>query len=204
MLSDPHNSRKIILRAPRNIRRISPTDLGLVMRPRPQDGKQKSEVDPKLAGRDFWKGWCCDRCGMANERWLWKGWECDGCQQRFRVKRRIWGAADLWPDMRPIPIGPRIEDGTATFPWKETTHSSIIWEDGLKVMLHGLPDRTEIHHALSHVGRAFNKDSTLAFEALQAQGGNEVDFKRMAVDIPKTRRMWWLWNRFLGDCKSIC
>ncbi len=170
------------------------------MRPRPQDGKQKREVDPKLAGRDFWKGWCCDRCGMANERWSWKGWECEGCQQRYRVMRRVWRAADLWPTTRPIPTGPRMEEGHAMFPWNETTRSSIVWEDGLKVILHGLAEGTEIHHALAHNGHDFNKDANLSFMGLQGQGVNEVGFLRVAAFGRHVRREWCAW----GLRHSLC
>jgi hypothetical protein len=151
------------------------------MRPAPSDGKQEAEQDPKLAGLDYWKGWCCDRCGMANERSSWRGWECEGCSQLYRPKRRIWTAAALAPPMRPVAQGPRIEDGFPLFPAGQTSRSSMVWDDGLKIVMHGLPDQTEIHHALVHYGGNSNKDADSAFEDLQQQGSAEIPFKRMPV-----------------------
>ncbi len=182
--------RRIILRIPRKVPRIGPDDLGLRARPRPGDGKNIPELEPSQAGKDFWKGWCCDKCGMANERWNSMYWDCEGCQHRFQPRRRIWKARELWPPMRPVPTGPRLEEGFPEFPPGQTTRSATIWEDGLKIVLHGLPDQTEIHHALAHCANDFNKQADVAFADLQSQATREIMLCRAKEQLPNTRGEW--------------
>ena len=58
---------------------MEPATLGLRLR----GTKPNVSAMPALAGehgKDFWRGWICDKCGMANERRKWKGWECEGCK----------------------------------------------------------------------------------------------------------------------------
>jgi hypothetical protein len=90
--------------------------------------------------------------------------------------------------MRPVAYGPRLDDGYPVFPSNLTTRTSSIWEDGLKIVMHGLQDSTEIHHALAHNGNNFNKDADAAFEALQQQGALEIPFKRVPELDPRGRR----------------
>ena len=62
--------------------RISPVSLGLSLRPQEPAGEEEGNQDQ--AGRDFWRGWVCRTCGMANERRWWKGWHCEACGVPFQ------------------------------------------------------------------------------------------------------------------------
>jgi hypothetical protein len=46
-------------------------------------------------GKDFWRGWICDKCGMANERRKWKGWECEGCKVSLGSAIGLLRSADM-------------------------------------------------------------------------------------------------------------
>lgn len=61
---------------------MEPASLGLKLR----GVKPNVSAIPATAGehgKDWWRGWICDKCGMANERKKWKGWECDGCKVNY-------------------------------------------------------------------------------------------------------------------------
>ena len=64
--------------------RIFPESLGLRLRPpRPVGSIQDSHVSREQAGREFWRPWVCEWCGMANERTDWSGWKCEACDVSF-------------------------------------------------------------------------------------------------------------------------
>lgn len=183
--ADPSIPRKIILRPLRDQERISPADLAISVRPKPSDGKFH-DVDPRYAGKDFWKGFCCAECGMANERSDWRGWICDACGSRYNPSRRIWKALELVQPMRPISTGPRLDEGYPDFP-TDVANWAAIWDDGVKICTHVLKNAEEIHHALAHEGNGFNDKANNTFEALQAQGRDEVALKRTAEIHPNMK-----------------
>ncbi len=197
-------SRKIILRALRDCKRVTPGDLGLMWKPLPLAGKTNSTMSNGVnkfpeasasvtsAGRDFWKGSCCAKCGMASERKSWKGWDCEGCGSIFEPTRKIWTAEMLRDPKRSINTGPRVEDGFQNFP-SMTIETAMIWEDGLRICMHGIEDGSEVHHALSYhgkdyTGQPYMRPFDAALEALQVQGEQEVYFRRVATPRTKSDR----------------
>lgn len=58
--------------------RVDSTALSLHLRP-PEPAGDFHQANSNQAGRDFWRGWVCHSCGMANERKKWKEWDCDAC-----------------------------------------------------------------------------------------------------------------------------
>lgn len=60
------------------LHRIEPKSLGLRLRP-PEPVYNGAEVSRANAGQDFWRGWVCHACGLANERRKWKEWDCEAC-----------------------------------------------------------------------------------------------------------------------------
>lgn len=74
---DPITNTPCLLRP---LQRKVPEFLGLKLRgydpfSTPEDGVPRDQL-----GGDYWRGWVCGKCGMANERRRWSGWDCDGCK----------------------------------------------------------------------------------------------------------------------------
>lgn len=63
------------------MQRITPASLRLTLRPQePANIDNWAVSQPEHAGREYWTGWVCHKCGCANERRLWHGWTCEGCK----------------------------------------------------------------------------------------------------------------------------
>jgi hypothetical protein len=61
--------------------RLTPSNLGLVLRPaEPTNVDNWAVKQLAHAGREYWTGWVCHKCGCANERRHWYGWSCEGCK----------------------------------------------------------------------------------------------------------------------------
>ena len=58
---------------------ISPTQLGYQIRPAVPLEASPIGVPRQLAGKEYWRAWVCDVCGMANERRDWSEWDCGAC-----------------------------------------------------------------------------------------------------------------------------
>lgn len=66
---------------PDTIERITPANLGLSLRPAEPTNVNTWAVNQfEHAGREYWTGWVCHKCGCANERRHWYGWSCEGCK----------------------------------------------------------------------------------------------------------------------------
>lgn len=59
------------------LERIAPESLGLKLRPDIPNGEGREGRE--FAGREWWRAWVCDICGMANERRKWEEWDCGAC-----------------------------------------------------------------------------------------------------------------------------
>lgn len=167
-------SRRIVIRPIRHISRVLPSTLRIKVRPAPEEGKTDGKA-PQHAAVNYWRGFCCDHCGRANERTTLAFWKCDpwnwnsNCPGRLEMAETAWSYKDLQPPMRIISTGPRVDEGTPQkFP-KETIGVTDVWQDGLKVCKRVIPDQIEIHHALAHATLKTTVDADDLFRRLQSQ-----------------------------------
>ncbi|KAK4687126.1 hypothetical protein P7C73_g2983, partial [Tremellales sp. Uapishka_1] len=172
----------------RHMQRVLPEHLGLMLRS-PEPKVLGDHMSRTQLGREFWKGWVCRKCGMANERRYWSCWDCEGCKHYVAPKRKILSAESLRPSSRPIYTGPRQDDGFPDFPY-ETTLSSQIWRDDLKIVKHGLEvpfgTGTEVLHALSHQGGKLHLKADEILKDMQSQS-MEVPLRRYTVKSDSRR-----------------
>ncbi|WWD15727.1 hypothetical protein CI109_100149 [Kwoniella shandongensis] len=161
-------------------KRVLPETLGLELRS-PEPTGEGLELSQGHIGRDFWRGWVCHKCGLAQERNKWNGWNCEACLHSVCPKRRIYSDDELRSPSRPVCTGPRQEDGYASWPFT-VTRSWSLFADDIKVVKHGvsigLGEGAELHHALHHEGQGTHELARKAFMGLQVQGANEVPLKR--------------------------
>jgi hypothetical protein len=73
---------------------ITPDQLGYRIRPAVPREVAAAGVPRQLAGKEYWRAWVCDVCGMANERRDWSEWDCGACGvSRAFIKRTVLTAA---------------------------------------------------------------------------------------------------------------
>ncbi|WWC85264.1 uncharacterized protein L201_000126 [Kwoniella dendrophila CBS 6074] len=169
---------------------ILPENLGLRLRP-PEPSGISHDVTQSHAGREYWRGWVCNKCGLAQERYKWAGWNCEACGHSIQPPRRIYTAEDLRPPSRPVCTSTRQDDGYASFP-PGTIRSWSLFDNDIKVVKHTFDplvvgEGSEVHHVLSHEGKDVNKIAGEALKGLQVQGEAEVPFRRYTA-TSTTRR----------------
>ncbi|KIR58584.1 hypothetical protein I314_05423 [Cryptococcus bacillisporus CA1873] len=149
--SDPSNRIGPIRNEPgplQDIPHILPEQLNLVLVP-PEPSIHMLKAGRENAGREYWTGFVCNKCKLAQERDDWSGWRCKLCDH-FVIKSGFHSHISLRP-FRPICTGPRQEDGFAIWP-KPTRRSWSLYEDNAKVIRHqvdaSLGPGTEVHHVL--------------------------------------------------------
>nr|XP_018264086.1 uncharacterized protein I303_03964 [Kwoniella dejecticola CBS 10117]OBR86244.1 hypothetical protein I303_03964 [Kwoniella dejecticola CBS 10117] len=170
--------------------RIQPETVGLRLRP-PQPTGLSHDVTQAHAGRDFWRGWVCDKCGLAQERYKWSGWSCEACGHTIQPSRRIYTAEDLRSPSRPVCTSTRQEDGYASLPFK-TQRSWSLFPHHIKVVKHTLDadlfgDQSQVQHSLAHAGNGVNEIADRALRELQVQGATELPLRRYTANS-NTRR----------------
>nr|XP_019013326.1 uncharacterized protein I206_01392 [Kwoniella pini CBS 10737]OCF52107.1 hypothetical protein I206_01392 [Kwoniella pini CBS 10737] len=170
--------------------RIQPETLGLRLRP-PQPTGISHDVTQAHAGREFWRGWVCDKCGSAQERYKWTGWCCEACGHSIQPPRRVYTAEDLRLPSRPVCTSARQEDGYASFPF-QTQRSWSLFPLHIKVVKHSLDhdlfgNDSQVQHSLAHEGNGVNEVAGKVLRGLQVQGGNEVPLRRYTANST-TRR----------------
>lgn len=161
-----------MIRPIRNVSRVLPSTLKIQVRPPPEEGKIIGKAPPEKAYVNYWRGWCCDKCGRASERWDMEDWSCPAldCGKRFSLDQPRYGYQDLLPPTRIISTGPRVDEGTPQrFP-KDTVVVVDVWTDGLKVCKRVIPDQVEIFHGLAHADLVDTKFCDVLFKELQAKG----------------------------------
>ncbi|OWT42197.1 hypothetical protein C362_00569 [Cryptococcus neoformans Bt1] len=130
------------------ISRILPEQLNFVLVP-PEPGIHMLKSGRENIGREYWTGFVCSKCKLAQERDDWSGWRCKLCDH-FVIKSGFHSHIALRP-LRPICTGPRQEDGFATWP-KPAHRSWSLYEDNVKVIRYQvdaiLGPGTEVHHVL--------------------------------------------------------
>lgn len=188
--TDDKTARRIILRAPRRIRRYAPEELQFHLRPPlPAEPEHPDKTD---AGKSYWKGWVCPECGCANERKHWRGWDCEGCTHKWYPERKIWSAEELQPAARRDPnfnTMPSLDTDIVRFA-SDVTTSSMIWRDGTKACLYGLRNKNEIHLLLSSPTASAAMKTNDILQLLQVK--DHVNFRRTPDQQPGTRREYSL------------
>jgi hypothetical protein len=187
--TDDKTARRIILRAPRRIRRYGPDELGFHLRPPlPAEPEHMDKAD---AGKAYWRGWVCPECGCANERKHWRGWDCEGCTHKWYPERKVWSAEELQPAARRDPnfnTMPSLDTDIVRFATDVTT-SSMIWRDGTKACLYGLRNKNEIHLLLSSPTASAAMKTNDILQLLQVM--DHVNFRRTPDQQPGTRREFY-------------
>ncbi|WVQ78260.1 hypothetical protein IAT38_000344 [Cryptococcus sp. DSM 104549] len=163
---------------------IHPEMLGLQLRPAEPTADTKGravEVSQNRMGSEIWRGWVCGKCGLAQEKGVWEAWECEACSHTIPDNHRIYSHVALRPS-RPVCIGPRQDDGYASWPI-HIQHSWTLFADDVRVIRHvagnWLGIGTEVHHALSS-----EETSERAAKVLNGlQDGAQVELRRCpAID----------------------
>ncbi|WVW83383.1 hypothetical protein I302_105402 [Kwoniella bestiolae CBS 10118] len=161
--------------------RIPPETLGLRLRP-PEPSGITHDITQSHAGREFWRGWVCHKCGLAQERYKWAGWSCEACGHLIKPPRRIYTAEDLRPPSRPVCSSARQDDGYASFPFT-ANRSWSLFDNDIKVIKHTLDplifgQDCEVHHLLAHEENAVNEVAGEVLRKLQMQGEDELPLRR--------------------------
>ncbi|WRT66916.1 uncharacterized protein IL334_003881 [Kwoniella shivajii] len=170
--------------------RILPETLRLELRPAEPSGISHETTQADV-GRDFWRGWVCKKCGLAQERYKWVGWCCEACGHSIQPPRRIYTAEDLRRPSRPVCVSSRQDDGYASFPYR-VDRSWSLFDNNIKVIKHSLDSSlfgagNEVHHVLAHEGNDVNKIAGAIFKGLQSQAENELPLRRFAIS-PTSRK----------------
>lgn len=140
-----------------------------------------SEVQRHDAHRDLWRGWVCRRCRCANERRDWFGFMCEACDLVDRPKRKTYSSEALAPPTRLKCTGPRPDDGFPT--WNESVQTrTVTLPDDLKVVQQVLSPASAVWHLLSTHAHGLNTAADEALLSLQAQGSEEVPFRRQFLN----------------------
>ncbi|KAJ9107684.1 hypothetical protein QFC21_001144 [Naganishia friedmannii] len=181
---DDKAPRRIILRMPRQTRRVLPNELDMKLSPPVYLEPAVPQVED--AGKIHWRGWACPRCGCTSERRQWKGWDCEGCSNKWYPDRKIWSAVELMPvkgrDLN-FNTSPTLDD-TAQF-IHGTTRTSAIWRDGTKACSYGLPNSSEVHHLLASPTPTTALKTNEILQVLQER--DWVNFRRTPDQQPGTR-----------------
>ncbi|WVQ98537.1 hypothetical protein IAU59_005663 [Kwoniella sp. CBS 9459] len=170
--------------------RIQPDVLNLQLRP-PEPTGAEIGIKQESIGKEYWRGWVCSKCGLAQERHRWFGWTCEACNQTIYPQQQIYTVEELQDPSRPICTGPRQDDGYASFPFP-ITRSFSLFPDDIKIVQHTLDPITfgvgaEIHQALSHNGKGVSDIANNIFKALQTQGSQEVPLRRSTAPNPSPK-----------------
>ncbi|WWD01676.1 hypothetical protein V866_008622 [Kwoniella sp. B9012] len=161
--------------------RVLPETLGLQLRP-PEPSGISHDITQSHAGREFWRGWVCHKCGSAQERYKWAGWSCEACGHSVKPPRRIYTAEELRPPSRPVCTSTRQDDGYASIPF-EVNRSWSLFDNNIKVIKHSLEplifgSNCEVHHILAHEGQGVNSIAGDVLKKLQMQGEDEIPMRR--------------------------
>ena len=191
--------------------RIAPANLGLSLRPAEPTNVDLWAVSQSAhAGREYWTGWVCHKCGCANERRHWYGWSCEGCKvfiprllsltrtvgltcQRILVTKPVtYHDAQLRAPLRPVSTGPRPDDGLAIWPF-EATFAWTLFDDDIKVVRHGVNEGfgtgTAIYHSLNHQGPVLSTrriNASSLFQELQRRVEHSGPLRK---DLPYKRHV---------------
>ncbi|OCF35309.1 hypothetical protein I316_02855 [Kwoniella heveanensis BCC8398] len=170
--------------------RIPPTVLNLQLRP-PEPTGDDVETSQDLIGRNFWRGWVCGKCGLAQERYKWSGWNCEACGHFISHRRKVYSEVDLRNPSRPVCTGTRQEDGYAIIPPQYTRHVWSLLPDMKHVFYSFDPiifgPGGGIHHIMNHEGKGVHEAASNLLKTLQTSGKGELALRRLPAPAHSPR-----------------